>query len=366
MWKNLLLTLTVLACMAGMTFGAEAQSLLINQADVIIAGGSYESIEIGVAKDSKAEIGSAVIPDNTAVNILGDLEIGSGKGCQGSLVIDGNIGVNVDGDLLLGRKENKSAKLVMKDNARLCVRGHFGYDQVGKDGPKNGESEVIIADQAQLRVDGSLLVGGYDTGSGPCKIVQSGDTFVDSGSVLLIATNPVGIGSYIISGGVLEVPRIEVGEGSGKATLHIIGSKIKRIRAETVRFHENSVARFTIDKGGITMMLVESPHNIPDDPSQSKLYIFSGCVFDLGFDSPATEAAIAALPMDDPGRCFDLARASAPGYLRWQKSDFYVDHGVPRHFEPTLSPEDAGLWVIQEKESNKAILQAKYIGKVDN
>ncbi|MBN1257638.1 MAG: hypothetical protein JXA52_08030 [Planctomycetes bacterium] len=365
MWKTILLASVILVCMSGVTIGGEPQPLSINNGEVVISGGFYDTVKIGVGEDNQPQSGIATVAADSAVKVNGDLKIGIGDRCHGSLLMAENIDVAVEGDVCLGQGENGSAALIVKDGGHLTIKGNFGYDGVNKDASAGGRSEVVIADQSSLRVDGSLVVGGVDAGSGLHTFVQSGNTYVDTAQVILVGHHPESSGSYTISGGSLISPRMEFGQNGGKAMFHVNGSEIDEIRAVTIRFYKNSTAKFTIDKNGITMITAQTRVHIPDDPLQSKLYFFSGCIFDLGFDSPETEAAVATLPMDDPGRCYDLARASAPGYLRWQKEDDFVDHGVPTHYGPALAPGDAGLWVLQEKESDKAVLQAKYLGTAE-
>ncbi|MBN1257577.1 MAG: hypothetical protein JXA52_07715 [Planctomycetes bacterium] len=359
----IILAMALIVVNFSLAAAGEAEVTRINEENITIQGNSYDDIEIGVDADKGGARGSAVIAENAAVNVRHHLSLGIGKDCHGSLLLEKNVSVNVQGDLEMGIGENAGAELTLTGEARLTVDGNLGYDRAAKGDAPGGEIKISLADRSTVKVEGSLVVGGMGTGSAPCQVVQSDDTKMYISRVLLVGHNPEAEGSYTISGGTFYSPRIELSQGGGKATLHVYGSKAKMIRSPLIIFHPGSAVKFTMDEGGVTLLTAQASNYTKSEPLASMLYFYAGTTIDLGFDSPETEAAVAALPENDPGRIFDLAIASYPGYLKWQPEDDFVDHGTKVFFCPQLPEEDIDKWLLRENPEDKKVLQAKYIGK---
>ena len=159
-----------------------------------------------------------------------------------------------------------SVALYSNESATLTVQGTGVFNGPGQDfnlGDLGGTGVLNVQDSAALNV-GQLYVGKGSTGDtgagGTGTVNQTGGTVTATSFVSLGTINSASVGTYNLSGGVLQTAAVQ--RGAGQATFNFNGGTLRATAATTAFIHgmyfANVQANSTIDNNGFSITIPQS------------------------------------------------------------------------------------------------------------
>ncbi len=253
--------------------------------EVTISGGiaDFDGGDVSLGNDSGSK-GILTIKENAEVNIHYPVGIGAGSGTYGFLNIEGGT-VNFGGHIYVGNSGTgelniSGGEITFSDSKKFYVGNNSGSTGVVNIKPGAEVTFNTSTLQVGYKGEGTINVSGGEVtfeGTSDASFAKGGDstgnmivtggkvTFNNkksSGETRTVFGNDGGKGAFTLSGGEVTVNnKLDMGWGSGTASLNIIGSNVT-LTADSMNVNAKSSANFKADENGFSTVNVNGTATI--------------------------------------------------------------------------------------------------------
>ncbi|MDO4627906.1 MAG: PEP-CTERM sorting domain-containing protein [Planctomycetia bacterium] len=247
--------------------------------EVIISGGiaDFDGGDLSFGHDSNAK-GILTIKENAEVNIHYPVDIGAVSGAYGFLNIEGGT-VNFGGHIYVGSRGTgelniSGGEITFSDSKKFYVGNESGSTGVVNIKPGAEVTFNTSTLQVGYKGEGTINVSGGEVtfeGTSDASFAKGGDSMGNmivtggkvtfnnkksSGETRTVFGNDGGKGAFTLSGGEVTVNnKLDMGWGSGTASLNIVGSNVV-LTADSMNVNNKSSANFKADENGFSTVNV--------------------------------------------------------------------------------------------------------------